>query len=137
VPVLRRAAALLALLTSGLVGLSACAHDYLIEDRLTPVHVWLSAPEVATAGGRVDALIYVGAEKVVEGPVVFAPGVATVTFPTLHVNAGSRLVQVVVARGTITASQEVNVSGETWVHVTLARGAVTIATDDEQPRMPR
>jgi hypothetical protein len=119
------------------LALSACAHDYLVEDRLTPVHVWLSAPEIAARGGGVDALVYVGGEKVVEGPVAFAPGVSTVTFPTIHVNSGSRLVQVVLARGTITASQEVNVTGETWIHVTLDRGAVRITSDDEQPLLPR
>jgi hypothetical protein len=119
------------------LALSACAHDYLVEDRRTPVHVWLSAPEIGAHGGRIEALVYVGAEKVVEGSVAFAPGVSTVTFPTIHVNRGSRLVQVVLARGAMTSSQEVNVDGETWIHVTLSRGAVTIASDDEQPLLPR
>jgi hypothetical protein len=119
------------------LALSACAHDYLVENRLTPVHVWLSAPELAAAGGQVEALIYVGSEKVVEGPVAFPVGVSTVTFPTIHLNAGSRLVQVILAGGTITASEQVVVSQEAWIHVTLARGVATIATADEQPVVPR
>jgi hypothetical protein len=120
-----------------LLALPCCASDYLVESRLTPVHVWLSAPELAAAGGSVDALIYVGSEKVVEGPVAFPAGVSTVTFPTIHVNGGERLVQVVLAGGTITASQPVVVSRETWVHVTLTRGVARIASDDEQPLIPR
>jgi hypothetical protein len=135
---LRSLRAILALGMAALLpGLCACAHDYAVENRLTPVHVWLSAPELARTGGSVDALIYVGSSKVVEGNVRFDPGVSTVIFPIVHVNAGDRLVQVVLAGGTIHVSQSVEIEEETWINVTLSGGTAKIAEDDEQPRIPR
>jgi hypothetical protein len=108
-----------------------------VEQRETPVHVWISAPEVGARGGSVPALVYVGAQKAVDGTLQFPSGVSTVVLPTLYMNAGPRLVQAVFWGGQVTLTEEVKVAGETWIHVTLSARSATIKTDDEQPRVPR
>jgi hypothetical protein len=82
--------------------------------------VWLSAPDVAARGGTLDALVYVDALKVVEGPLPFACDVPTLAFPPVVVRTGERLVQAVLAGGAITASEEFDVRRETWVHVIVS-----------------
>jgi hypothetical protein len=116
--------------------LGACAHEFAVERRETPVHVWLSAPDLSRRGGTIQALVYVGGYKAVDGAVEFAEGVSTVTFPTLYMNSGAKRVHVVLDRGAVVTSQDVAVDRETWVHVTLSHGAATVRSYDEQPRVP-
>jgi len=121
---------------SGLVS-SSCAHDYTLENRETPVHVWLSAPDLLERGGTVDVLIYVGAEKVVQGPVRFAAGVGHVVLPTVYVTAGRKTVSAVVRGGTASATTKIGVEGETWVQVVVRGRSVTIGSGEQAPVAPR
>ena len=116
---------------------AACAHDYKLENRETPVHVWLSAPELTERGGTIDVLIYVGAEKVVQGPVRFPPGVGHVVLPTVYVTAGKKTVSAVVRGGTSSATTQVGVEGETWVQVVVRGRTVTIGRGEQAPIAPR
>ena len=117
---------------------AACAHDFTLENRETPVHVWLSAPELtARGGGEVDVLIYVGAEKVVQGPVRFPPGVGHVVLPTVHVTAGKKTVSAVVRGGTSSATTDIGVAGETWVQIVVRERTVTIGSGEQAPIAPR
>jgi hypothetical protein len=129
----RNAPAILALL----LGLAGCTHESVVEQRETPVHVWVSAPAIGARGGSLEALIYVGSEKAVEGRLEFPRGVSTVVLPTLYVNAGEKLVQAVLARGAITASERLRIREESWIHVTLKDRTATIRLQEEQPHLPR
>ena len=115
----------------------ACAHDYRVESRDTPVHVWLTAPDLKEQAHTVDVLIYVGAEKVVQGPVRFPPGVGHVVLPTVYVTAGNQNVSAVVRGGTTSGTTVVGVTGETWVQITVRGRAVTIVGYDGQPVVPQ
>jgi hypothetical protein len=128
---------LLPAVAAGLLALAAgCAHDFRIEERDTPVHVWVSAP--AGAGGtRIPGLVYLGAHKILDGTLTFPPGVSTVVLPTVHVDAGRHALRAVFAGGSITLEEDVVVSKESWVHLTVAAGGVTARTTDEEPRIPR
>lgn len=121
------------LLATALLLPAACAHDFTVENRETPVHVWLTAPDLANTGGTLDALIYVGAEKAIEGPVRFPPGVLHVALPTLYVTSGDRVVSAVLEGGAISATDEVDIDGETWIQVTVQRRGVTIRDLDRPP----
>ena len=133
-----RPSALLLLLVVGAAAVAACAHDFTLENRETPVHVWLSAPELgAQGGGEVDVLIYVGAEKVVEGPVRVPPGVGHVVLPTVYVTAGKKTVSAVVRGGTSSATRDVGVAGETWVQIVVRKRTVTIGSGAEAPFAPQ
>jgi hypothetical protein len=127
----------LLLLALAAVGALACAHDFTLENRETPVHVWLSAPDLQVAGGEVDVLIYVGAEKVVEGPVRFPPGVASIVLPTVFVTAGKKTVSAVVRGGTSSATREVGVPGEMWVQILVRGRTVTISSSSQAPYLAR
>lgn len=112
---------------------AGCANDYHVEQRETPVHVWLVAPG-ADEGERVyDALIYVGAEKVVEGPVRFGPGVGYVALPTVYVTAGRKTVSAVVRGGAASATADVSISDEHWIVVTIHGREVGIAQSKYEP----
>jgi hypothetical protein len=128
----RPPAACVATLLLGLA-VTACAHDYDVENRDTPVHVWLSAPDLGPEGGRVNALIYVGSEKAVEGPVRFPPGVAHVKLPTLFMTTGDKTVSAVIQGGALSATDEVEIEGESWVQVVVRRGSVEIVFREEEP----
>jgi hypothetical protein len=118
-------------------GLTSCTHNYRVEERETPVHVWIVAPALAATGGSIKALVYVGAEKAVDGTVRFPPGVSTVVLPTLHLRAGNRLVQAVMDQGTIVGSETVTIEGESWIQVQLSGRSVRIVHSEEQPLIPR
>lgn len=129
---------LLPIVGSLLLGLgAACAHDYKLENRETPVHVWLSAPELQPQGGTVDVLVYVGAEKVVQGPVRFPPGVGNIVLPTVYVTAGRKTVSAVVRGGASSATSQIGVEGETWVQIVVRGRTVTIASGEQAPYAPR
>lgn len=116
---------------------ASCAHDYTLENRETPVHVWLSAPELGARGGSLDVLIYVGAEKVVQGPVRFPPGVGHVVLPTVYVTAGKKVVSAVVQGGTSSATAWAGVEAETWVQIVVRGREVKITSGDQAPIAPR
>ncbi len=114
--------------------LGACSsHPYRVEEREVPVHVWLSAPELARAGGTVEALVYVGSTKVVEGPVRVEAGRPTVALPTAFVRAGPVTVSAVLGGGAAAAEERVEVEGETWVQVRLVGRGASLRVTEEQP----
>jgi hypothetical protein len=123
-----------AIVLASLAG-GGCANDFALANRETPVHVWLTAPELAAGAGQaITALVYVGGDKVVDGPVAFPPGVPHVAFPVLYVNAGTRTVSAVLGGGAASATKEVKVAGETWIEVVLEGGQVEIRSSDREPR---
>ncbi len=115
------------------VGLTACNTTYNVEGRETPVHVWLTAPDMPAGGGTIDALIYVGPEKIAEGAVHFPAGTTTINFPPVRVRMGDTLVSAVVRRGTVAARETFEVEGESWVQVLVRGGTVELRFDDQQP----
>ena len=123
--------AAIVLLASACLG--GCSHDYTVERRDTPVHVWLSAPELAAQGGTLHALIYVAGSKIVDGPVTFAPGHATVALPTAHVRAGPAPVSAVLGDGAISVSDRIEIEGESWIQVTVRGKGATIRASEDQP----
>lgn len=115
-------------------GLSAsCSHTWDVERRETPVHVWLTAPELARAGGQLSALVYVGPYKVVQGPVQFAEGGPTVNLPTLFIRSGEREVSAVIDRGRASARTTVEIEDESWIQIIVTGNAVSIRKTEAQP----
>ena len=98
-----------------------------------PVHVWITAPELAARGGSLQALVYVGPQKVVEGWVAFEPTRPTVALPDAYVRAGATTVSVVLADGSMSVNQTVNIDGEAWLQVTVRGGAATLRHTQTQP----
>jgi len=115
-----------------LVG-GSCAHDYGIENRQTPVHVWITAPGLAEEGGSLDALVYLGPLKVVEGPVTFPQGVPTVNLPTVYARVGEMECSAVLGGGAITARETVDIEGESWVQIIVTGRSATIRHSEIQP----
>ncbi len=116
------------------VGLTtSCSPTWDVEQRETPVHVWLTAPELARSGGTLDALIYVGPYKVVQGPVQFAQGGPTVNLPTLFIRAGNREVSAVIDRGRASTKSTVGIEKESWIQITVRGNTVSIRKTEEQP----
>jgi hypothetical protein len=123
-----------ALLAGSILGFGGCiSHDYRVEQREVPVHVWITAPDVAARGGSLQALIYVGSQKVVEGWVAFESARPTVALPDAYVRAGATSVSVVLADGSMTVNQTVNIEGEAWLQVTVRGGAATLRHTRTQP----
>ncbi|MDA1194632.1 MAG: hypothetical protein O2894_05555 [Planctomycetota bacterium] len=123
---------LLALLVAW--ALTSCAsHDYGVEGRETPVHVWLTVPELAAQGGQIDALIYIGPYKAVQGPVQFRAGSPTVNLTTLFIRAGSYDCAAVLDNGRLNVRERFDISGECWVQVVLKGGRLSLTFDDRQP----
>jgi hypothetical protein len=126
-----RIGALLTLLAPALAG---CAgHAYRVEQREVPVHVWITAPELAARGGSLPALVYVGPQKVVEGNVTFEPSKPTVALPDAYVRAGATPVSVVLGDGAMAVNQTVNVDGESWLQVTVRGRTATLRLTKDQP----
>lgn len=118
----------------GVVALGACSsHPYRVEEREVPVHVWVTAPEQAAAGGTLQALVYVGPTKVVEGPLSFERGRPTIELPTAHVRAGPVAVSAVLDGGAIAASDRPEIERESWVEITVRGRSATLRISDEQP----
>ncbi len=117
--------------------LGSCAHSYELERRDTPLHVWLTAPEMAARGGQMQALIYVGPYKVVEGPVVFPQGVSTVRLPSLHVRTGSHRVSVVLRGGRPSLAQDIVLEREAWLHVVVRGAEASLQQLEKQPILSR
>jgi hypothetical protein len=123
-----------ALLAATALGLAACtSHDYRVEQREVPVHVWITAPEMAARGGSLPALVYVGPQKVVEGNVAFESTRPTVALPDAYVRAGPTTVSVVLGDGAMTVNQTVNVEGEGWLQVMVRGQTATLRHTKTQP----
>lgn len=130
-PVRPRIAAPLAAL---LLGLGACtSHSYRVEQREVPVHVWITAPEVAARSGSLPALVYVGPQKVVEGRVAFEPNRPTVALPNAYVRSGPTPVSVVLGDGAMAVNQTVNVEGEAWLQVIVRGNTASLRQTKDQP----
>jgi hypothetical protein len=130
----RPAAAIAALLTCALLTAVGCqSHGYRVEQRDVPVHVWLTAPDLAQTGGSIPALVYVGSQKVVEGNVTFEPGRPSVALPTAYVRAGSTPVSAVLGDGTMTADDTFGVDGESWLQITVRGRVTSLRLTERQP----
>ncbi|MDJ0523205.1 MAG: hypothetical protein QNJ90_14135 [Planctomycetota bacterium] len=113
--------------------LAACSTTAEVEGQQTRVNVWLTVPSLAENGGRIEALVYVGPYKVVEGPVDFPKGTPTVNLPPLFIGAGSREVSAVLGGGRFSARESVSIERESWIQIVLTGNSVRIDFDDEQP----
>lgn len=120
-----------------LLGLSlfapACAHDYTVENRDTPVHVWITAPDFDAKGGTFTALVYVGGQKAVEGPITFEPGKPTVALPSIHLRTGTVPVSAVLFDGAVSVTENVGIEQESWVQIVVRGKTATIRATEEQP----
>jgi hypothetical protein len=124
-----RASVLLAALA-----LAGCrSGDYTVESRETPVHVWVSAPEVGARGGQVDLLVYVGGVKAVEGPVCFPRGVCHVALPTVYVPSCPTTVTAVVRGDPAPTTKDVQIGGESWIQVVVSGGRLEIRHTGNEP----
>jgi len=130
---LRRLAGRLALLLVPALAASACAHDYVVENRDTPVHVWISVPEFEAQGGTLSALVYVGGQKVVDGVINFSPGKPTVVLPSVHLRTGTVPVSAVLFDGAVSATENVGIEQESWVQIVVRGKTATIRATEEQP----
>ncbi len=123
-----------ALLALGLaLSAAACAHDYAVENRDTPVHVWITAPDFDATGGTFTALVYVGGQKAVEGPITFEPGKPTIALPSIHLRTGTVPVSAVLFDGAVTATESVGIEQESWVQIVVRGKTATIRATEEQP----
>jgi hypothetical protein len=104
-----------------------------VEQREVPVHVWITAPEVAARGGSLPALVYVGPQKVVEGRVTFEASKPTVALPNAYVRAGATPVSVVLGDGAMAVHQTVDIDGEAWLQVFVRGNAATLRHSKDQP----
>jgi hypothetical protein len=110
-----------------------CAHDYTLEERETPIHVWITAPELAERGETVSALVYVGGQKVVEGPITFQPGKPTVVLPSVTARAGTVRASAVLFDGSVSSQATIGVEGEAWVQILVRGRTASIRSFEEQP----
>lgn len=115
------------------LALGACSTTAEVEGQETRVNIWLTAPHLAESGGSIQALIYVGPYKVVEGPVHFPKGSPTVNLTPLYIGAGPRDVSAVLGDGRFSARDSVGIERESWIQVILVGNALRIEFDDEQP----
>lgn len=120
-PTFLRAVLVLSVLAAG-----GCRTTWTVENRDTPVHVWLASPELARTGGTVRALVYVDDRKAVDGPVTFPQGVVNVKLAPLRMPAGSKRVSVVIDGGRLSAAAQVEVRGPTWIRATLSQRGIAI-----------
>jgi hypothetical protein len=131
-PRARRLAHALPLLALALA--AGCAHSYVVEERETPVHLWVTVPGALETGRTLDLLAYVGAEKAFEGPVRFAAGTPHVALPTLYLPAGTKQVSVVVDGGALSETTEVRIRQESWLQIVVRDRRVQIAHHEQEPR---
>ena len=104
-----------------------------VENRETQVNVWLTVPDLCNRGGSVEALIYVGPYKVVQGPIVFQQGSPTVNLPPLFIRAGRYDVAAVLDGGRYSVREQIDITRESWVQVILSGGRIRIDYSDRQP----
>jgi hypothetical protein len=115
------------------IGAPACAHSFDVEGRETQINVWLTVPHLAKEGGTIDALVYVGPYKVVQGPVVFAKGSPTVNLPPIFIRAGAYDIAAILDGGRFSVRENLDIEDESWVQVVLRENRITLEYDDEQP----
>ena len=87
----------------------------------------------AARGETVTALVYVGGQKAVEGPITFQPGKPTVVLPSVTTRAGSTRVSAVLFDGAVATDQTVGIEGESWVQILVRGRSASIRATDEQP----
>lgn len=125
---------LLAIVAVMAVPVLGCAqNDYTLERQETPVQVWLTAPELARQSGQIEALIYLGAQKVVEGPIRFTPDAPTVNMPTVYTRPGPKIVSVVLGGSRISAREQITITEPGWVQITVRNNRATIEFHDTRP----
>lgn len=113
---------------------SACgSHSFEVEGRETQVNAWLTVPHLAEQGGRIDALIYIGPYKLVQGPVVFQKGNPTVNLPPLFLRAGSYDAAAVLDGGRFSVRERLDIESESWVQVVLRNNQIRIEFSERQP----
>jgi hypothetical protein len=125
-----------ALSALALLLLAGCAHDFGVERRETPLHLWLTVPDAAARGGRVHAEVRVGPYEVVAGPVEFPPGVTTVRLPTQYLAARTYPLVASFGGGRVRTSASVPLGGETWAHIVLRGAAASVSVSGEEPPVP-
>ncbi len=111
----------------------SCSKSFDVERRESPVHVWLSVPGLAAAGGHVTADIALGAYAVVRDVVTYPRGVPTVELPTVYVRDGAYPVAVRLREAGVAVQQVVDIEGETWVSIVVRGGSVSISANEYQP----
>ena len=104
-----------------------------VENRETQVNVWLTAPDFCATGGRVDALIYIGPYKVVQGPVEFPANTPTVNLPPVFIRTGCYDVAAVLDGGRYSVRERIDITRQGWVQVILRGGRIRIDYDEKQP----
>ncbi len=124
---------LLLILALSLAAPACGSHSFDVEGRETPVNVWLTVPELAAEGGSIDALIYIGPYKVVQGPVVFEKGSPTVNLPALYLRAGGYDVAAVLDNGRVSVRERVQIESESWVQIILRGNRLILEYDERQP----
>lgn len=128
-----RLAGLLALAIVLLAPACGSTSTFEVENRETQVNVWLTAPDFCATGGRVDALIYIGPYKVVQGPVEFPQGTPTVNLPPVFIRTGCYDVAAVLDGGRYSVRERIDITREGWVQVILRGGRIRIDYDEKQP----
>ena len=125
-----------ALLTVLFLALAACASaPFDVENRDTPIHVWVTAPELARgAGGTVDLLIHVAGQKVLEGPVRIPPGTPTIQLPTVYARSGPTTISAILRGGRGVTQQRVKIDGESWVQIIVNGSQLRVIATDNQPQ---
>jgi hypothetical protein len=132
----RRPIARLAALALVALALAACERAYRLEDRETPVHVWLEAPAAAQGEVTTHVLLHVGDLKVLDGPVRFPAGQPRVELAPVYMPAGSRAVSVVVD-GRTAGRDTAKLKHATWILVSMRGNGVAISVHDREPGSPK
>ena len=117
--------------------LASCSGHYVVEDRDTPVHVWLEAPAAMQADVATHLLIYVGDRKVMDGPIRFPAGQPRIELPTAYMPGGDKTVSVVVGGGRVAAQGTVKIRHATWILVTVRGASAEIGFSPKEPDSPK
>ena len=104
-----------------------------VENRETQVNCWLTAPDSCAQAHDLDALIYIGPYKVVQGPVEFPKGTPTVNLPPVYIRAGCYDVAAVIDGGRYSVREQITISKESWVQVILRGGRLRLNYSERQP----
>jgi hypothetical protein len=113
----------------------ACSHAYVVEDRETPVHVWLEAPAAVQGDVATHVTIHVGDRQVLDGPVRFPAGQTRIELPTVYLKAGERNVSVAIG-GRAAARETAKVRHATWILVSIRGAAADVSVHDREPGSP-
>jgi hypothetical protein len=133
---LAAALAALGLALAGLAALPGCRHAYGIEERESPVHVWIDVPAARTADQTVELTVTVGGLAAARGTYLFPAGRPRQEMPPLYLRAGSHPV-VVTRGGRVVASDTVPVGHVTWIVVTVDGAGASVARSRAEPGTAR